>query len=122
MKPRFLAALTASALVAGGVLVAGDFGPRALAQKPSAVQVAPKQMGKPKSAALKTVNLKIDNMFCASCPFIIRRTLERVEGVRAAQVSFGSKTATVVYDPARCSAATLTAAVTDMGFPATVIR
>ncbi len=126
MKPRSIAALAATALLAGGVLVAGDFGdnpgPRTSARNASALRVSPERMSKPKSSALKTVNLKVDNMFCASCPIIVRRTLERVEGVREVQVSFRSKTATVAYDPAQCEAAGLTAALTEMGFPSTVVR
>lgn len=126
MKPRAIAALAVTALLAGGILVANDFGDalglHSFVWKAPPVQVSPKQMGEPKRAALKTVTLKIDNMFCASCPIIVKRTLERVEGVREALVSFQSKTATVTCGPAQCDAAKLIAAVTEMGFPSTVIR
>lgn len=126
MKPRAIAALTVTALLAGGVLVANDFGDtlglRNFALNAPAVQASPEQMGEPKSAALKIVTLKVDNMFCASCPIIVKRTLERVAGVREAHVSFRSKTATVTCDPAQCDAAKLIAAAAEMGFPSTVIR
>lgn len=136
MKPIFIVALAGIALLGGGVLVASEFGndlgtqanarssPSVLASpihSPS-VLASPIQSGEQKNAALKTVTLKLRNMYCATCPIIIKRTLERVDGVSKAQVSFRLKTATVSYDPARCTEAKLTAATTEMGFPSTVIR
>ncbi len=126
MKPLFTAALAGTALLAGGVLVASEFGrtpgASAIAQNAPALPASPIQTAEAKNAALKTVTLKIDNMFCVSCPIIVRRTLERVDGVREVQVSFQSKTAIVSYDPARCDVARLTAATAETGFPSTIIQ
>ena len=73
-------------------------------------------------AAEQTTKLKVENMFCASCPFIVKRTLADVDGVKDVDVSFRDKTATVTYDDQKCSLTKLASAVSDAGFPATPIK
>ena len=68
-------------------------------------------------AAERTVTLAVQNMFCADCPFIVRKSLEAVPGVAKATVSYKDKTAMVTYDDARVDVSALTAATTNAGFP-----
>lgn len=70
----------------------------------------------------RTVVLKVANMTCASCPIIVQRALEAVDGVREVEVSFRRKTAVARYDPARTDVATLVAATGAVGFPSTVMK
>ena len=76
-------------------------------------------------AAEQTVKLMVENMYCATCPFIVKQTLARVEGVTGVDVSFRRKTATlaatVSYDDQYCSVGKLADAVARAGFPATPI-
>jgi mercuric ion binding protein len=72
----------------------------------------------PALAEQQTVTLRVD-MWCASCPYIIRRSLERVPGVADVTVSYGEQTATVTFDDERTNVAALTAATAEVGFPAT---
>lgn len=65
----------------------------------------------------KTAVLTVDGMTCATCPIVVRKSLERVEGVQSAQVDFKAKTAAVSYDPTVVSLPDLIAATTDAGFP-----
>jgi periplasmic mercuric ion binding protein len=74
------------------------------------------------TTGLQTVALKVDNMYCASCPIIVKRTLEGVDGVRKVDISFRKKSAVVSYDPQKCSAAQLVAATKNVGFPSAVIK
>lgn len=120
MKTPFIAALVGTALIAGGVLAASNFGNSV--STPVATKNSPTPAGVDANASLKTVTLKVGNMYCASCPVIVRRTLEKVDGVTDVKVSFRSKTATISYDPARCNEAKLAAAATGMGYPSTVVR
>src|SRR5271163_2390402 len=46
-------------------------------------------------AAERTVTLAVQNMFCADCPFIVKKSLEAVPGVAKATVSYKDKTAMV---------------------------
>ena len=42
-------------------------------------------------AAEKTVTLAVKNMYCADCPFIVKKSLERVPGVAEVTVSYKTK-------------------------------
>ena len=69
----------------------------------------------------RTVTLGVENMTCASCPYIVQKALTRVPGVTAAQVSLEKKTAVVVFDDAKADLPALTAATAKAGFPAQVL-
>ncbi len=77
-------------------------------------------------AAEQSVRLRVENMFCASCPFIVKQTLARVPGVSHVEVSYEEETAVavavVVYQDTETDIAALTAATSDVGFPSTVIQ
>ncbi len=68
-------------------------------------------------AAEKTITLAVKNMYCADCPFIVRKSLEAVPGVSKVVVSYKDKTAVVTYDDGRTDASVLTRATTDAGYP-----
>jgi len=68
-------------------------------------------------AAEKTVTLTVKNMYCADCPFIVKKSLEAVPGVAKVVVSFKDKTAVVTYDDARTDVKALTTATTNAGYP-----
>ncbi len=74
------------------------------------------------SAAERTVTLKVDNLFCATCPYIVKRTLSRIPGVTEVEVSYEEKTAVVTFDDRKTDLAALLAATAGTGFPATVIE
>jgi len=68
-------------------------------------------------AAEKTVTLAVQNMYCADCPFIVKKSLEAVPGVAKVAVSFKDKTATVTYDDNKADLKALAAATTNAGYP-----
>ena len=68
-------------------------------------------------AAERTITLAVQNMFCADCPFIVKKSLEAVPGVAKAMVSFKDKTATVTYDDGKADVKRLTDATTNAGYP-----
>jgi len=68
-------------------------------------------------AAEKTITLAVQNMYCADCPFIVRKSLEAVPGVTKAIISYKDKTAAVTYDDTRADVAVLTRATTEAGYP-----
>ena len=59
------------------------------------------------SAAERTVTLKVDNLFCATCPYIVKRTLSRIPGVTEVEVSCEEKTAVVTFDDRKTDVAAL---------------
>jgi periplasmic mercuric ion binding protein len=68
-------------------------------------------------AAERTVTLAVQNMFCADCPFIVKKSLEAVPGVAKATVSYKDKTAVVTYDDGMVDIKSLTDATTNAGYP-----
>jgi len=70
-------------------------------------------------AAEKTVVLSVDNATCELCGPIVKRTLLRVSGVKTVQVEEANAgaVATVTFDDALASVATLVAATTNAGYP-----
>jgi len=68
-------------------------------------------------AAEKTITLAVNNMYCADCPFLVRKSLEAVPGVSKAVVSYKEKTAVVTYDDTRTDVTALTRATTEAGYP-----
>jgi mercuric ion binding protein len=71
----------------------------------------------PALAVERTVTLAVQNMYCADCPFIVRKSLEAVPGVTGVVVSYKDKTAVVTYDDAKADVTALTAATTKAGYP-----
>ncbi len=70
-------------------------------------------------AAERTITLAVENMTCADCPYIVRKSLERVPGVVKVIVSLRNKSAVVTYDDAKTDVKGLTAATTNAGYPST---
>jgi mercuric ion binding protein len=70
-------------------------------------------------AEQRTVILAVDNMYCEACPYMVKKTIEKVSGVSKVTVSFKDKTAVVVFDDARTQVNELTKAATKAGFPST---
>jgi periplasmic mercuric ion binding protein len=68
-------------------------------------------------AGEKIVTLAVQNMYCADCPFIVKKSLEGVPGVANVTVSFKDKTAVVTYDDSQTDVKGLTAATTNAGYP-----
>ena len=68
-------------------------------------------------AGEKTITLAVKNMYCATCPAIVRKSLERVPGVAKVTVSYRDQTAVVTYDDSKVDVNALTTATTKSGYP-----
>ncbi len=73
--------------------------------------------GAPALAAERTVTLKVDNMTCVTCLYIVRASLAEVPGVSKVEVSFDDEIAVVTYDDTTANLAALVAATAKFGFP-----
>ena len=67
-------------------------------------------------AGEQTVTLSVD-MWCASCPYIIKQALARVPGVLDVNVSYDDQVAIVRYDDDETDVTALSQATADVGFP-----
>ncbi len=68
-------------------------------------------------AAEKTVTLAVENMYCPSCPYIVKKTLTRIPGVTKVEVSLKKQTATVTFDDAKTNIEALMDATSEAGYP-----
>jgi mercuric ion binding protein len=69
------------------------------------------------AATERTVTLAVENMTCATCPPIVRKSLARVPGVGKVDVSAETNTATVRFDDEKTTVAALIDATTRAGYP-----
>ena len=72
------------------------------------------------AAGTRTATLAVDKMDCAACPITVRKALEKVSGVGSATVDFKTRSAIVVFDPAKATPEALTKATAGAGYPSTV--
>ena len=68
-------------------------------------------------AAERTITLAVENMGCAACPFVVRKSLQAAPGVANVAVSYEGKTAIVTYDDSKTDLNALTSATTNAGYP-----
>jgi len=73
-------------------------------------------------ASEKTVTLAVENMYCASCPYIVKKSLSRISGVTKVKVSYEQKTAIVTFDDAKTNTEALTDATFDSGYPSELVK
>lgn len=73
-------------------------------------------------AAEKTVTLDVFSMNCPTCPYMVKQTLTRVDGVRKVVVSYETKTAIVTYDDGQTNPGALAAATARIGFPSKIMK
>src|SRR5260370_36816441 len=73
-------------------------------------------------AGERTVTFAVDNMTCASCPYIVKSSMAAVPGVAKVAVSFEAKTTTVTFDDAQTNSNAIAAASINAGYPAHLAR
>ena len=71
-------------------------------------------------ATQQTITLEVPTMNCVTCPFTVRKALQKVEGVSKADVTFKTKLAVVTFDDEKTTAKALTEATANAGYPSTI--
>lgn len=75
----------------------------------------------PAVSAEQTVSLSV-KLSCPTCPYIVKKSLQKVAGVLNVEVSYDEQTAIVRFDDAKTNVTALTDATKAVGFPSSVIR
>jgi len=68
-----------------------------------------------------TTRFAIEKMNCPLCPITVRKSMEKVPGVKRVKVDYEMKIATVIFDPALTNKSQIADASTDIGYPASVL-
>ena len=69
-------------------------------------------------AAEKKAEIKVEGMTCEGCVSKVKTSLEKVEGVKSAEVSLANSLAVVTYDDGKTNDTALKSAVNATGFKA----
>jgi mercuric ion transport protein len=69
---------------------------------------------------LNRIVISVEGLNCVTCEIPVRHALRRIDGVRAAQVSAATKTATVDYEPAKTNPEQLIATINSTGYRASL--
>lgn len=68
----------------------------------------------------QTVTLDVESMTCPLCPVMVRKALEKTDGVKEAAVSYEQHRAVIIYDDEIIDIPTLIETTTNAGFPSSV--
>ncbi|HXB66652.1 MAG TPA: heavy metal-associated domain-containing protein [Candidatus Acidoferrales bacterium] len=69
-----------------------------------------------KAGTTKTIHMRIAGMTCASCARGLEASFRRMAGVEKASIDYKNGQATIIFDPARQSADSLSKFVADCGY------
>lgn len=72
-------------------------------------------------AAEQTIKLSVPGMYCESCPYIVKKAISGIKGVKLVEATLEDRTATVTYDDAVASIKAITQATIDAGYESSVI-
>lgn len=68
----------------------------------------------------QTVTLEVPTMNCVTCPFTVKKALQKVGGVTRAEVTFETKLAVVTFDDKTTTTKALTEATKNAGYPSII--
>lgn len=68
----------------------------------------------------QTVTLEVPTMNCVTCPFTVKKALQKVDGISKAEVTFETKLAVVTFDDKKATLDALIEATTNAGYPSTL--
>lgn len=118
-KSTLLGLVSAGAL---GTFAICDLSQPAAAAAPVPTPVAAAEAAPALAVEAKTVTLKVEGMTCGGCAIAARKVLERLDGVRKAEVDYDKGRAVVTYDAEKVTVAQMIAAVKTLGYTATVVE
>ena len=84
--------------------------------KPVTTPAIVKAAGDQRSTSLETVTVEVEGMDCSSCEMPIKAALERMAGVRGADVSYERGNARVEYDPKQTDVKEIKRAIDSTGY------
>jgi mercuric ion binding protein len=73
-------------------------------------------------AAEQSVTLSVPSMNCPICPITVKKSLQKVAGVKYVTVSYENKTVTVSFEDSLTTVNSLLKATENVGYPSTVLK
>ena len=72
-------------------------------------------------AAEQTIKLSVPGMYCESCPYIIKKAISAIEGVKIVEATIEDRSATVTFEDTVATIEAITQATRDVGYESSVI-
>lgn len=72
-------------------------------------------------AAEQTIKLSVPGMYCESCPYIIKKAISAIKGVKIVEATIEDRSATVTFEDTVASIKAITQATKDVGYESSVI-
>tara|TARA_R110002124_G_scaffold159364_1_gene326544 strand:- start:337 stop:630 length:294 start_codon:yes stop_codon:yes gene_type:complete len=72
-------------------------------------------------AAEKVVKLSVPDMSCVSCPYVVKKSISKVDGVLSVSATMKDRSATVAFDDTKTNVDQVRAATASIGYPSTVV-
>lgn len=70
----------------------------------------------------QSVTLSVPGMNCPVCPITVKKSIEKVAGVKSVNVSYDNKTATVLYEGQQVDVSRIQKATENAGYTSEVIK
>ena len=72
-------------------------------------------------AAEQTIKLSVPGMSCASCPYMIKQAISKVDGIKLVDATMVDRTATVTFEDTVTTVQEISQATANIGYPSTLI-
>jgi len=73
-------------------------------------------------AAEKTIKLSVPGMTCASCPYIVKGSIDILDGIKSVEATMEDRSATVTYDDTITNLEMITQATANVGYPSSLFK
>jgi mercuric ion binding protein len=73
-------------------------------------------------AAEKTIKLSVPGMTCASCPYIVKGSIDALDGIKSVEAVMEDRSATVTYDDTITNLEMITQATANVGYPSSLFK
>ncbi len=73
-------------------------------------------------AGEQTIKLSVPGMTCASCPYIVKKSISAIDGVNAVEATMDDLSATVTFEDTIANIEMIREATAGVGYPSTVIE
>lgn len=70
-------------------------------------------------AAEQTIKLSVPDMTCVSCPYIVKKAISAVDGVKTVDATMEDRSATVTFEDSVTSIEAIQQATANIGYPST---
>lgn len=73
-------------------------------------------------AAEQTIKLSVPDMRCASCPYMVKKAISSLDGIKQVEATMEDRSATVVYEDTLTNLEAIQQATAKIGYPSSLFE